>query len=276
MTETNTTVVTRVDDRGVATITMNNPDKHNAFDDAIIAELSAAFEQVGSDDSVRVVILASEGRSFSAGADLNWMKRMAGYTRDENFRDSQALAEMLRRLNFMPKPTIARVQGAAFGGAVGLVSCCDMAIGSPRASFCLSEVKIGLMPATISPYVVAAMGQRASRRYFTTAERFNADTALQLGLLSQVAEAEVLDASVEELVSQLLSNSPAAVTEAKQLVFDVADKTIDDALIKETCQRIADIRVSAEGQEGLGAFLEKRPPAWIQTSTATSTVANKD
>lgn len=276
MTETNTTVVTRVDDRGVATITMNNPDKHNAFDDAIIAELSAAFEQVGSDANVRVVILASEGRSFSAGADLNWMKRMAGYTRDENFRDSQALAEMLRHLNFMPKPTIARVQGAAFGGAVGLVSCCDMAIGSPRASFCLSEVKIGLMPATISPYVVAAMGQRASRRYFTTAERFNADTALQLGLLSQVSDEEALDATIEDLVSQLLSNSPAAVQEAKQLVFDVADKTIDDELIKETCQRIADIRVSVEGQEGLGAFLEKRQPAWTQTRAATSTVANKD
>ncbi|MGH1372153.1 MAG: enoyl-CoA hydratase/isomerase family protein [Cellvibrionaceae bacterium] len=276
MTETNTTVVTRIDDRGVATITMNNPDKHNAFDDAIIAELSTAFEQVGSDDHVRVVILASEGRSFSAGADLNWMKRMASYTRDENFRDSQALAEMLRRLNFMPKPTIARVQGAAFGGAVGLVSCCDMAIGSPRASFCLSEVKIGLMPATISPYVVAAMGQRASRRYFTTAERFSADTALQLGLLSQVSDEEALDATIEDLVSQLLSNSPAAVQEAKQLVFDVADKTIDDELIKETCQRIADIRVSVEGQEGLGAFLEKRQPAWTQTSTATSTVANKD
>lgn len=275
MTETNTTVVTRVDNRGVATITMNNPDKHNAFDDAIIAELSAAFEQVGNDANVRVVILASEGRSFSAGADLNWMKRMASYTRDENFRDSQALAEMLRRLNFMPKPTIARVQGAAFGGAVGLVSCCDMAIGSPRASFCLSEVKIGLMPATISPYVVAAIGQRASRRYFTTAERFNADTALQLGLLSQQVDADELDASIEALVTQLLSNSPAAVKEAKQLVFDVADKTIESALIQDTCQRIADIRVSPEGQEGLGAFLEKRQPAWIQRETESSTTATK-
>ncbi len=269
------TVVTRIDARGVATISMNNPDKHNAFDDSIIAELSSAFERVGSDNSVRVVILASEGKSFSAGADLNWMKRMASYTREENFRDSQALAEMLRRLNFMPKPTIARVQGAAFGGAVGLVSCCDMAIGAPRASFCLSEVKIGLMPATISPYVVAAIGQRASRRYFTTAERFSAETACQLGLLSQVVDADDLDATVDALVVQLLSNSPAAVKEAKRLVFDVADRVIDESLIKDTCQRIADIRVSAEGQEGLGAFLEKRQPAWVAPLAATSSTATK-
>ena len=263
MTDT-TTVVTQVDERGVATITMNNPDKHNAFDDQIIAELSDAFQQVADDKNVRVVILASEGKSFSAGADLNWMKRMASYTREENFRDSQALAEMLRRLNFLPKPTIARVQGAAFGGAVGLVSCCDMAVGSERASFCLSEVKIGLIPATISPYVVAAMGQRAARRYFTTAERFNADAALQLGLLSQLVSADELDATIDSLVEQLLANGPAAIEAAKQLVFDVADKEINAALIEDTCQRIADIRVSPEGQEGLGAFLEKRQPAWQQ------------
>ena len=263
MTDT-TKVVTQVDERGVATITMNNPDKHNAFDDQIIAELSDAFQQVADDENVRVVILASEGKSFSAGADLNWMKRMASYTREENFRDSQALAELLRRLNFLPKPTIARVQGAAFGGAVGLVSCCDMAVGSERASFCLSEVKIGLIPATISPYVVAAMGQRAARRYFTTAERFNADTALQLGLLSQLVSADELDATIDSLVEQLLANGPAAIEAAKQLVFDVADKEINEALIEDTCQRIADIRVSPEGQEGLGAFLEKRQPAWQQ------------
>ncbi len=269
------TVVTCVDDRGVATITMNNPDKHNAFDDTIIAELTRAFHAVANDDQVRLVMLASAGKNFSAGADLNWMKRMASYSRDENYRDSEALAEMLRSLNFMPKPTIARVQGAAFGGAVGLVSCCDMAVGTPRASFCLSEVKIGLMPATISPYVVAAIGQRASRRYFTTAERFSADTALQLGLLSQVVEAEQLDASIEALVTQLLGNSPAAITAAKQLVFDVADQNIDAALIEETCRRIADIRVSPEGQEGLGAFLEKRPAAWIQAAPVTSSTEHK-
>ncbi len=273
--EQNATVVTYIDDRGVATITMNNPDKHNAFDDTIIAELTAAFTAAADDKSVRLVILASAGKSFSAGADLNWMKRMANYSRDENYRDSQALAEMLRSLNFMPKPTIARVQGAAFGGAVGLVSCCDMAIAGPRASFCLSEVKIGLVPATISPYVVAAIGQRASRRYFTSAERFSADTALQLGLLSQVVEAEQLDSAIELLVTQLLGNSPAAMSASKQLVFDVADQTIDSSLIEETCRRIADIRVSPQGQEGLGAFLEKRPPSWTQAATDTSSTENK-
>ncbi len=260
----NNSVMTHIDPRGVATVSMNNPDKHNAFDDRIIAELTDAFNAVAADDSVRVMVLASEGKSFSAGADLGWMKRMASYSHAENLRDSHALAEMLRVLNFMPKATIARVQGAAFGGAVGLVSCCDMAVASPRASFCLSEVKIGLIPATISPYVVAAIGQRASRRYFTTAERFSADTALQLGLVSQLVEAEQLDDSIEQLISQLLANSPAAVKAAKQLVFDVADRVIDTALIEDTCTRIADIRVSAEGQEGLGAFLEKRTPAWQQ------------
>lgn len=258
------TVVTHIDDRGIATITMNNPDKHNAFDDVIIAELTAAFNQVTNDDSVRVVVLASEGKSFSAGADLNWMKRMASYTHTENLRDSHALAEMLRVLNFISKPTIARVQGAAFGGAVGLVSCCDMAVASPRASFCLSEVKIGLIPATISPYVVAAIGQRASRRYFATAERFDAATAYLLGLVSEVVETDELDNTIEQLASQLLTNSPAAVKAAKQLVFDVADRVIDTSLIEDTCTRIADIRVSEEGQEGLSAFLEKRKPAWTQ------------
>lgn len=255
-------ITTSMDDRGVATVTMNNPDKHNAFDDAIIAELTNAFQQLADDADVRLVVLAAEGKSFSAGADLNWMKRMATYSHAENLRDSHALAEMLRVLNFMPKPTIARVQGAAFGGAVGLVSCCDMAVAATRASFCLSEVKIGLLPATISPYVVAAMGQRAARRYFTTAERFSADTARQLGLVSEVVEADELDNVIELWITHLLNNSPAAVQAAKQLVFDVADRVIDTALIADTCNRIADIRVSAEGQEGLSAFLEKRPPAW--------------
>ncbi len=258
------TVNYSVNERGVATVTMNNPEKHNAFDDAIIVELTEAFKRADNDDSVRVVVLAAEGKSFSAGADLNWMKRMASYTREQNLRDSESLAEMLRCLNFLSKPTIARVQGAALGGAVGLVSCCDMAVGSPRASFSLSEVKIGLIPATISPYVVDAIGQRAARRYFTTAERFKADTALQLGLLSEVVEEEQLDSTIEELINALLSNSPAAVKAAKQLVFDVAFREKNAELINDTCQRIADIRVSEEGQEGLTAFLEKRAPAWTK------------
>lgn len=252
-----------VDDRGVATVTLNNPDKHNAFDDAMIAQLSAAFESAARDSDVRVLILASEGKSFSAGADLGWMKRMAGYSREENHRDAAALAQMLKTLNFMPKPTIARVQGAAFGGAVGLISCCDMAIGTLEASFSLSEVRIGLIPATIGPYVVAAIGQRASRRYFTTAERFSAHTALHLGLLGEIVDDSDLDLMINQLVEQLLGNSPAALSAAKHLVFDIANREINEELIDDTCTRIASIRVSREGQEGLAAFLEKRSPAWI-------------
>ncbi|MEP5567411.1 MAG: enoyl-CoA hydratase/isomerase family protein [Halioglobus sp.] len=258
-------VTTAIDARGVATVTLDNPEKHNAFDDKIIAELTDAFINADNDPAVRVMVLASNGRNFSAGGDLNWMKRMASYSHEENRKDAQALANLLKVLNFMSKPTIARIQGAAFGGAVGLVSCCDMAIATERASFSLSEVKIGLMPATISPYVVAAMGQRASRRYFATAERFSADEALRLGLVAQlVADEEALDAAVCSLVDLLLANSPAAMAASKQLVFEVAGQSIDEALIDMTCQRIADIRVSPEGQEGLSAFLEKRSPNWIQ------------
>lgn len=258
-------VSTVIDERGVATVTLDNPQKHNAFDDAIISQLTQAFVQVDENPAVRAMVLASNGRNFSAGGDLNWMKRMATYTHEENLRDSRALAGMLRALNFMAKPTIARVQGAAFGGAVGLVSCCDMAVASETAMFSLSEVKIGLMPATISPYVVAAIGARAARRYFTTAERFSAARAQELGLVSElVAEDDALDSAVEALLGAILGNSPAAVAASKALVYEVADRPVDEALIEMTCQRIADIRASAEGQEGLSAFLEKRKPAWIQ------------
>jgi methylglutaconyl-CoA hydratase len=256
-------VITDIDDRGIATVTLNNPDKHNAFDDAIIKELTAAFIAVERNPAVRVMILASRGKSFSAGADLNWMKRMADYSYEENLRDSQALAAMLKTLNFMSTPTIARVQGAAFGGAVGLVSCADIAVATERATFSLSEVRIGLIPATISPYVIAAIGQRAARRYFTTAERFGADEALRLGLVSQIVSDEThLDATIDTLASSLLANSPAAVSAAKELVFAVAQREISEPLIDDTCRRIADIRISAEGQEGLAAFLEKRTPVW--------------
>lgn len=252
-----------VDERGVAVVTLNNPEKHNAFDDTIIAELQRAFSEVAANAKVRVMVLASRGKSFSAGADLNWMKKMASYGREENLQDARALAGMLRSLHQLRVPTIARVQGAAFGGAVGLVSCCDIAVASPRASFSLSEVKIGLTPATISPYVIAALGSRAARRYFTTAERFSADEALRLGLLSMLVESEeLLDAAINNLVDAILANSPQAVIAAKQLVVEAEGREIDDQLIEQTCHRIADIRVSKEGQEGLMAFLEKRPPAW--------------
>jgi methylglutaconyl-CoA hydratase len=256
------TILSQIDERGVATVTLNNPEKHNAFDDVIIAELTATFESIASNKAVRVMILAAKGKSFSAGADLGWMKRMASYSYEENLNDAKALAKMLQTLNFLPLPTIARVQGGVFGGAVGLVSCCDMAVASSRASFSLSEVAIGLIPATISPYVVDAIGQRAARRYFTTAERFTAQTAAQLGLVSEVVEEEQLDHEINRLVEALLSNSPAAIVAAKKLVVDVAGQKVDDKLIAFTCEQIADIRVSADGQEGLAAFFEKRKPTW--------------
>ncbi len=249
---------------GVATVTLNQPEKHNAFDDAIIDQLTTAFKKIDADDSVRVMVLSANGKSFSAGADLAWMKRMAGYTQEENLNDARALATMLNTLNSLCKPTIARVQGAAFGGAVGLVSCCDMAVASERASFCLSEVRIGLIPATISPYVIEAIGSRAARRYFMTAERFNAHTARKLGLVSEVTEETKLDSCINDLIKNLLANGPQAISEAKRLVADVANAQIDQRLIDETSQRIASIRTSEEGQEGLNAFLEKRAANWIK------------
>ncbi|RBP53024.1 enoyl-CoA hydratase/isomerase family protein [Arenicella xantha] len=251
------------DARGVATVTLNRAEKHNAFDDQIILELTELFVQLDADPTIRVVILAAAGKSFSAGADLAWMQRMASYTESENLADAKALATMLHRLNSLSKPTIAKVQGAAFGGAVGLVSCCDMAIASEHASFCLSEVKIGLLPATIAPYVIQAIGQRAARRYFLTAERFSASTATQLGLVSSTVSADQLDAHVEQLVETLLANSPAALAASKCLIDEVSNRSIDDALMNNTSARIAAIRVSPEGQEGLTAFLEKRSPNWL-------------
>ena len=253
-----------IDSRGVATITLNNEEKHNAFDDIMIGELTEAFEHVANNDNVRVMVLSANGKSFSAGADLNWMKRISQYAYKENLADASALANMLKTLNFMPKPTIARVQGAAFGGAVGLVSCCDIAVASVHASFCLSEVKIGLIAATISPYVIAAIGSRAARRYFNTAEKLDALMAKDLGLVSEIVDAEQLDTSINTFVDALLCNSPAALRASKQLVFDIAGREINTGLIQETSKRIAAIRVSPEGQEGLTAFLEKRPAEWIQ------------
>jgi methylglutaconyl-CoA hydratase len=257
-------VLVEIDNRGVATVTLNNPDKHNAFDDVIIAELTEAFQGVDNNPDACIMVLASNGKSFSAGGDLGWMKRMANYSYEENLADANALATMLHTLNFMSKPTVARVQGAAFGGAVGLVSCCDMAVATERASFSLSEVKIGLLPATISPYVVAAIGQRASRRYFLTAERFKADKALALGLVSEVVAEGDLDNCVNNLIDSLLGNSPAAIKDSKKLIFDVTGKEINPELMNQTSARIAAIRVSEEGQEGLTAFLEKRSPRWIK------------
>ncbi|NNC54864.1 MAG: enoyl-CoA hydratase/isomerase family protein [Pseudomonadales bacterium] len=252
-----------IDVRGIATVTLNNGDRHNAFDDKMIEELSDIFRALGEDATVRVVVLEAEGKSFSAGADLAWMKRMSGYSREENYADAEKLAEMLHLLYSLDKPTIARVQGAAFGGGVGLVSCCDIAIASLRASFSFSEVKLGLVPATISPYVIAAIGPHAARRYFSTAERFDAETALRLGLVSEVVEEQALDERIETIATCILANGPKAVAIAKQLVADVQYQSIDANLRRRTSELIANVRSSEEGREGLGAFLEKRHPAWI-------------
>lgn len=250
-----------VKDGPVGRIRLTNPDRHNAFDDTLIAGLTDAFGALGGDSDIRVVVLESDGKSFSAGADLNWMKRVAGYSIEENVADAHGLARMLRTLNFMPQPTIARVQGAAFGGGVGLVACCDIAIGSTRASFSLSETRLGLIPGAISPYVLAAMGQRAARRYFVTAERFDAETALRLGLLHDVVDPNALTEAVDGIVQGLLTVGPAAIREAKSLVF-AAEGPVTDALIDDTVHRIARVRATAEAQEGMAAFLEKRKASW--------------
>ena len=271
-------VLFSVDDFGVATVTLNNAEKHNAFDDSIIAALDNLFTAIAKCDDINVMVLASTGKSFSAGADLGWMKRMAGYSYEENLADANALAQMLKSLNFLPQTTIAKVQGAAFGGAVGLASCCDIVLASNKASFCLSEVKLGLIPATISPYVVNAIGQKASRRYFQTAERFFADKAQQLGLVDEVYPLDELDNAVSTMVTTLLTNGPLAVRQAKQLAFDVAYQDINETLIKNTSERIAAIRISTEGQEGLTAFFEKRQATWQianQNSAEPATSTNK-
>ena len=248
---------------GVATVTLNRPDVHNAFNEAVIAALTAAFAELGADPSVRAVLLRGNGPSFSAGADLTWMKRMAGYTREQNREDAMGLATMLKTLNFLPKPTIAVVHGAAFGGGVGLVACCDMAVAADTASFCLSEVKLGLIPATIGPYVVAAMGERACRRYFLTAERFGAADAKAAGLVHEVVPAAELDAAVAKLLARLKEGGPMAQAASKDLIFAVGNRPVDDALISDTADRIAATRAGPEGREGVGAFLEKRKPSWL-------------
>ena len=255
-------VLYTISDNGVATVTFNNADKHNAFDDVIIKTLTDIFNNIAKRDDIRVMVLAANGKSFSAGADLGWMKRMASYSYEDNLKDANALAQMLKALNFLPQATIAKIQGAAFGGAVGLASCCDIVIASNKASFCLSEVKLGLIPATISPYVVNAIGLKASRRYFQTAERFFSDKAMQLGLVDEVVETDDLTPAVDKMITTLLSNSPEAMRQAKQLAFDVAYQDINEQLLNETSARIASIRVSNEGQEGLSAFFEKRSPSW--------------
>ena len=246
----------------VARLRMQHPEVHNAFDAGLIAGLTKALAVLGDDASVRVVVLEGDGASFSAGADLHWMRDMARMSEADNREDSLALARLMRTLDELPKPTIARVHGAAFGGGVGLIACCDVAIGVPEAKFGLTEAKLGLLPAVISPYVIAAIGPRQARRWFATAEVFDAQTALQIGLLHQVVAEEQLDAAVRRQVDLLLKAGPVAAARAKSLVADMVAETDGRAQDQSNAALIAALRVSAEGQEGLSAFLDKRTPSW--------------
>ena len=257
------TALTLTHTGALLTITLSRPEVRNAFNDEVIAELTQAFQTAAASAETRAVVLASEGPAFCAGADLNWMRRMADYTRAENLADAAKLAEMLRVMYACPKPTIARIQGDVVAGGMGLVAACDMAVAVDSAGFCLSEVKLGLIPATISPYVIRAMGTRAAHRYFLTAERFSAQEALRIGFVHEVVPAEQLDAKVAELVKALVNASPNAVRSCKELVQTVAEREIDGALIAHTVEGIADIRSSSEGKEGVQSFLQKRKPHWL-------------
>lgn len=248
---------------GIATIWMNRPDVHNAFNETLIDELTAACAALGADAAVRVVVLAGRGRSFSAGADLNWMKRAAAAGEDENLADARRLAGMLRALAECPKPTIARVHGAALGGGMGLASACDICVAAEEAVFATSEVRFGLIPSAISPYVIRAIGERQAGRYFQTAERIGAARALQLGLAHEVVPAAELDARVAELIAALRQGGPQALAAAKQLIAAVGACGVDDAVVEDTSRRIARLRATPEAREGLDAFLAKRPAAWV-------------
>ncbi|MES2415287.1 MAG: enoyl-CoA hydratase/isomerase family protein [Pseudomonadota bacterium] len=247
----------------IATVTLNRPDVRNAFNDEVILEVTAAFRDLGARDDVRCIVLAASGTAFCAGADLNWMRSMADYTREQNLEDAGRLAEMMRTVYECPKPTIARIQGDVYAGGTGLAAACDIAVAVDTAGFCLSEVKLGLLPSTISPYVIRAMGARAAHRYFLTAERFTAAEALRIGFVHEVVTAESLDARVAELAKALVSAGPAAVKACKKLVQDVAGYDITPELVAMTVASIADVRVSPEGREGLQSFLQKRKPDWL-------------
>ena len=258
-----------IEDRaGVRTLTLQRPALHNAFDAGLISELTAALEAVAQAPEIRVVILAGAGASFSAGADLQWMRGMAAASEAENRRDAEALAHLMRTLDELPRPTIARVQGAAYGGGVGLVACCDIAIGTREARFGLTESRLGLLPAVISPYVIAAIGPRQARRWFATAETFDAATAQAIGLLHEVVADDDLDAAIARQVRLLLAAGPQAAAAAKVLVREVAGSHDRDRLDRDNAALIARLRVSAEGQEGLSAFLDKRPAAWVPAKPA--------
>ena len=246
----------------VAEVWLNRPEVRNAFNDSVIAELTLAFEQLGSDPDLRVVVLGGHGKACCAGADLSWMRAMAGYSWEDNQADAARLAKMLWTIYGCPVPVVGRIHGDCYAGGVGLAAVCDVLVAAEGVNFCLSEARLGLLPATIAPYVIKALGEQASRRYFTTAERFDAARAKALGLVHEVVAAESLDTKVAEIVAALVANGPAAVRACKRLVQDVAGRAIDAALRADTARRIADIRASPEGREGVQAFLDKRDPAW--------------
>ncbi|MGH6916234.1 MAG: enoyl-CoA hydratase/isomerase family protein [Geminicoccaceae bacterium] len=248
---------------GVVWLTLDRPEIHNAFDDRLIAALTVALDRLGDDDAVRVVVLTGAGRSFSAGADLNWMRRTATYGDAENLADARALAKLMQTLNELAKPTVARVNGAALGGGTGLVACCDIVVASERAVFGTTEVRLGLIPSVIGPYVLAAVGPRQARRLMLTGERISAAEAARLGLVHEVVADEELDAAVERVAAELLKGGPEALAAAKTLIRDLAGRPISAELIDQTAQRLAALRATPEAREGVGAFLEKRTPGWL-------------
>ncbi|HMC14921.1 MAG TPA: enoyl-CoA hydratase/isomerase family protein [Albitalea sp.] len=250
-------------DGGVARVWLNRPEVRNAFNEAVIAELGDAFTTLGADASLRAIVLGGHGKAFCAGADLAWMRQMADFTWEQNRADAQALADMLWALYRCPVPIVGRIHGDCYAGGVGLAAVCDILVASEAATFCLSEARLGLLPATISPYVIRAMGQQAARRYFVSAERFSAAQAHAMGFVHELTTAEALDAKVDEIVAALVANGPMAVRACKALVQDIAGRPINGALRADTARRIADVRASDEGKEGVASFLQKRKPGWL-------------
>jgi methylglutaconyl-CoA hydratase len=248
---------------GIGRVWLNRPAVRNAFNDTAITELTQAFSELGGDPAARIVVLGGRGSAFSAGGDLNWMQKMADYSFDENFADALVLADMLHAIATLPKPTIARVHGPAYAGGMGLVAACDIAVAADEAEFCLSEVKLGLVPATISPYVLAAMGKRAAHRYFLTAERFSAAEAHRIGFVHVLVPAAGIDDAVAGICRELLAGGPDAHAATKQLIRDVAGSPFTSELRADTARRIATARATDEGREGVRAFLEKRRPNWL-------------
>jgi methylglutaconyl-CoA hydratase len=262
-------IIARIDQDGNATVMLNRPEVHNAFDPEMVEALTAAFEALAKDVEVRSVVLVGAGESFCAGADIAHMKKSASYTKKQNYEAALASANMLHTLYTMPKPTIACVRGAVRGGGCGLVAACDIAVATRFATFQLSEVKLGIIPAMISPYIVGAIGERMSRRYMLTGEAFDSAEAFRIGLIHDIAEDEYLNAKIGELLAALYTSGPAAIAAVKTLIPLAANAAIDRKLVEETSRRIADIRTTPEAQEGLSAFLEKRKPEWVEPAPAT-------